>query len=87
MDAPVPSGLPVPYPDQVVYELIKPYEWMLKFDPIILDFDLRYFTVQPYNNWKKVTVTPDQLTLISVVNNLFLQGKVKIEGHFEVKHV
>lgn len=87
MTAPTPSGKPVPYPDQTVLELIKPYEWMLEFDPIILDFDLAYFTVHPYNNWNKVTVTPDQLTFISVVNNLFLKGKVKIEGHFEVKHV
>lgn len=87
MTAPTPSGKEVPYPDQVVLDLIKPYEWMLNFDPIILDFDLRYFTVHPYNNWDKVTVTPDQLTFISVVNNLFLKGKIKIEGHFEVRHV
>lgn len=87
MEAPKPSGEQVPYPDQVVYELIKPYEWMLKYDPVILGFDMRWFTVHPYNNWKKVTVTPDQLTLISVVNDLFLKGQIKIEGHFEVKHV
>lgn len=87
LDAPKPSGLEVPYPDQTVYELIKPYEWMLKYDPITLGYDLRYFTVHPYSNLKKLTVTPDQMTFISVVNNLFLEGKIKIEGHFEVKHV
>lgn len=87
LEAPVPSGLEVPYPDQLVNQLTLDYQWMLRFDPIILGMDLRFFTVQPYNNWDKVTITPDQLTFISVINNLFLQGKVKIEGHFEVKHV
>lgn len=87
LDAPTPSGLEVPYSNQLVDQLTRDYQWMLSFDPIVLGMDLRFFTVHPYNNWDVVTVTPDQLTFISVINDLFLQGKVKIEGHFEVKYV
>jgi len=87
LDAPKPSGDKVPYTPQVVDELTREWQWLLKYDPIILGMDLRFFTVHPYNNLTKVTVTPDQLTLISVINEQYLQGKVNIEGHFEVKHV
>ncbi|AEV89441.1 putative virion structural protein [Pseudomonas phage OBP] len=87
MTAPVPSGTEVPYPPRLVDEITRPYQWLLKYDPIILGLDLGYFTVHPYNNWDKVTLTPDQLTFVKTVNDLFLDGKLKIEGHFEVKHV
>lgn len=87
LDAPVPSGNAVPYSAQLVDDLTREWQWLLKYDPIILDFDLRFFTVHPYNNLEKLTVTQDQLTFISVINEQYLQGKIKIEGHFEVKHV
>lgn len=86
MTAPTPSGKDVPYSPQVVDGVIKDYEWMLKYDPIILGFDLQFFTVHPYSNLTRPTVTPNQLTFIKMVNELYLKGKVAIEGHFEVKN-
>lgn len=86
MTAPTPSGKEIPYSPQTVDEIIKDYEWMLKYDPIILGFDLQFFTVHPYSNLTTPTVTPNQLTFIKMVNELYLQGKVNIEGHFEVKN-
>jgi hypothetical protein len=85
MDAPTPSGRAVPYSPQTVDEIIKDYEWLLKYDPIILGLDLQFFTVHPYSNLTRPTVTPNQLTFIKMVNDLYLKGKVAIEGHFEVK--
>lgn len=87
MQLPTPAPEGIPFTTQQVDDITREYQWMLNFDPIVLDFDLRYFTVQPYSNKKVVTVTPDQLTFINMVNDLYLDGKVKIEGHFEVKHV
>lgn len=87
MQLPKPAEEGIPYTTQQVDDITREYQWMLKFDPIVLGFDLRYFTVQPYSNWNKLTITPDQMTFISMVNDLYLQSKVKIEGHFEVKHV
>ena len=87
MDAPPVSGLEVPYPASVVDNLTREHQWLLKYDPIVNDIDLRFFTVQPYNNLTTMQVTPDQLTFIKMVNNLYLGGKVYIEGYFEVKNV
>lgn len=87
LEAPTPSGEEVPYSAQVVDELTREWQWLLKYDPIILGLDLRFFTVHPYNNLDMITLTPDQLTFVSVINEQYLQGKIKIEGHFEVKHV
>lgn len=87
MDVPTPSGNPIPYPDQTVDDITREYQWMLKYDPILLDFDLRFFTVHPYNSKAMFALTPDQLTFVKRVNDIYLKGKVVIEGHFEVKHV
>lgn len=87
LTAPVPSGDEVPYSYQLVDDLTREYQWLLKYDPITIGLDLRYFTVHPYSNYDTVTVTPDQLTFISIVNERYLQSKIKIEGHFEVKNV
>lgn len=87
MDAPPVSGKEIPYPAKVVDDLTREHQWLLKYDPIVNGIDLRFFTVQPYNNLSIIEVTPDQLTFIKTVNDLYLGGKVYIEGYFEVKNV
>jgi hypothetical protein len=84
LPTPTPSDTPIKYPDSVIDNLTRPYQWLLKFDPIKLNMDLRFFSVHPYSNLTRPTVTPNQLTIISRVNDLYLDGKLKIEGFFEV---
>lgn len=84
---PEPNEEGIPFSNQQIDDLTREYQWMLDFDPIVLDLDLKYFTVHPYSNLKVPTVTADQLTFITMVNDLYLKSKIKIEGHFEVKHV
>ena len=84
LPTPTPSKTPIKYPDSVIDNLTRPYQWLLKFDPIKLNMDLRFFSVHPYSNLTRPTVTPNQLTIISRVNDLYLDGKLKIEGFFEV---
>lgn len=84
LPTPAPSDTPIKYPDSVIDNLTRPYQWLLKFDPIKLNMDLRFFSVHPYSNLTRPTVTPNQLTIISRVNDLYLDGKLKIEGFFEV---
>lgn len=84
---PDPASGDVPYTTQQIKDLTQDYQWMLKFDPVYLEMDMRYFTVQPYSNWNKVSLTPNQLTFVNMVNSLFLKDIIKIEGHFEVTHV
>ncbi len=62
------------------------YLWWLKYDPVILNFDRRYFAIMPFANVGKVTVTSSELIFIKQVNDSYLNGVCAIEGHFEVNN-
>lgn len=72
------------YTDRAIDELTKPYQWLLKYDPVIKQLDDRFFSYQPYSNLERLALTPDQLTVIGRVNDLYLKGKIHIEGFFDV---
>lgn len=74
------------YTDQLVDEITQSYQWLLAYDPIKKGMDPRFFSFHPYVNANKPTLTPDQLTLIGRVNDLYLGGVIKIEGFFEVSN-
>lgn len=74
------------YSKQVLTDLTSAYQWILNYDPIILNFDLRYFSIAPYANPSLVTLTTKQLLFISQLNDLFLQSKCQIIGYFEVSN-
>lgn len=75
-----------PLTDKMVDDLTMEYQWLLKYDPIILNLPMEYFFVDPYANSELLTVTPRQLTFIKAVNRLYLKNKIIIEGHFEVSN-
>ena len=70
--------------DQQVRDMVKNYTWWLEFDPIIMDYDLRYFAVMPYSNFQVPVVTAREFIFIKKVNSLFLKSVCSIEGHYEV---
>lgn len=70
--------------DQFVHEQVAKYLWWLEFDPVILDFDRRYFAIMPYANVDMVTVTPSEMAFIRQVNDNYLRSVCVIEGHFTV---
>lgn len=72
------------YTKQTIQETLRGYEYLLEVDPVILDFDLRFFDIFPYANLDKLIVTPDVLLFIELTNELYLKGVCKIRGHFEV---
>ncbi len=80
------EGMEEGYTDQWVREQVKGFLWWLEFDPVIREFDLRYFAIMPYANYEIQTVTSDELVFIRQVNRLFLNSVCHIEGHFEVIH-
>lgn len=86
LDAPVPDSSTVGYSDQLIDDLTREYQWLLKYDPILAGLDARYFSYHPYSNMSKPTVTPNQLTVLSRANELYLGGKLRLEAFFEVKH-
>ena len=72
------------FSDQQVRDLVKNYIWWLEFDPVILNYDRRYFAIMPYANFNIPTVTPREFIFIKKVNDLFLDSVCSIEGHYEV---
>jgi len=74
------------YTEQFVREQVAPYMWWLKYDPVPLEFDRRYFAIMPYANFGLVTVTANEMAFIRQVNASYLNSVCVIEGHFEVNN-
>lgn len=72
------------YSDQTVSELVEEYKWWLPYDPIVLNYDRRYFAITPYANVETLAVTSDEFTFLKQVNKLYLKNVLSIEGYFEV---
>lgn len=84
IEVPEPNDSEIGYSDQMVDNLTRNYQWLLKFDPIILGMDDRFFAFHAYSNMTKPVVTPNQLTMLSRINDLYLKGKLSIVSSFEV---
>lgn len=69
---------------QMVYDLTANIRWLLEFDPTVLNMTPSYFVIDPLSNIGMQPITTQQLTLLTMANDLFLQGKLAIRGHFEV---
>lgn len=63
------------------------FQWLLDYDPVVRNYDIRYFAVFPYVQQEKVAVAPKELIFIQSVNHVLLQDRVNVNGHFEVKNV
>lgn len=74
------------YTNQSIEEVVRSYKWWLKYDPVILDFDRRYFAIMPYANFGMLTVTAQEFLFFKQVNDLYLKSVCAIEGHFEVNN-
>jgi len=72
------------FSEQQVRDLVKQYIWWLEFDPLILNYDLRFFAVMPYANFEMVEVTAPEFVFLKIVNRLFLKSACHIEGHYGV---
>lgn len=83
---PAPGDTEIGYTDQAIDDITRQYQWLLEYDPILRGLDERYFMVHPYSNLDRITVTPNQLTVLSRANDLYLNGVIRMEGFFEVKH-
>lgn len=75
------------YSEDYVLRKTAEFQWLLEHDPVTRNYDRRYFAVFPYVQQTMVSVTPKELIFIRRINEVFLQSRVNINGHFEVKHV
>ena len=74
------------YSEQFIRDQVASYMWWLKYDPVVLGFDRRYFAIMPYANVGQLTVTARELTFIKQVNDSYLDSVCAIEGHFKVNN-
>jgi hypothetical protein len=74
------------YSDQDVKDAVKDYTWWLKYDPVTLKYDRRYFAITPFANYGKLTVSDKELIFFKQVNDLYLESVCVIEGYFEVNN-
>ncbi|QDB70417.1 hypothetical protein CF8_0004 [Aeromonas phage CF8] len=81
---PEPDNSIIGYSDQAIDSLTREYQWLLKYDPVTLGVDERFFSFQPYSNMTRPTITPNQMTVLTRVNELYLKGKVSLGTFFEV---
>jgi len=81
----LPAGTSV-FTEQDIRDLVQPYLWWLKYDPVALGYDRRYFAIMPFANVGKLTMTSNELLFIKQVNDSYLQSVCVIEGHYEVNN-
>jgi len=72
------------FSNQQIQDLVKPFIWWLKYDPVTLNFDRRYFAIMPYVNYGTLTITAKEMVFLIKVNELYLKSVCAIEGHFNV---
>ncbi|AGB07161.1 hypothetical protein [Vibrio phage VP4B] len=81
----LPSG--ESYSKDYVLRKTADFQWLLKYDPVERDYDVRYFAVFPYVQQHTALVEAKELIFIQRVNEVFLKSRININGHFEVKNV
>lgn len=69
---------------QMVYDLTENIRWLLKYDPVTLEMTPSYFQIDPCANIGYQPITPQQLTILTIANTLFLKDRLVLRGHFEV---
>lgn len=73
------------FSDQDIYDLTENIRWLLKYDPVTIDVSKEYFEIHPLANIGIQPITPQQLTIITKANTLFLNDRLTLRGHFEVR--
>lgn len=69
------------YNDQQLLEMLKPFDWLIKYDPCFQPIDLDYVVIHPHNLYTEVELTHNQWVFLSRAVNLKLGDRVDL-SHF-----
>jgi hypothetical protein len=72
------------YSNADVYAMAKDYEWLLAYDPLKLDIDLRYVKVHPHRHFETVALSIYQYNFIQRVNQLYFDNQIPLSQFIEV---
>ncbi len=66
-------------------ELMKPYVYLLAYEPVLKGVDLRYCSVHPHDGLDYIDLEPIQMALIERLNDRYLNNKVLINKLLRIK--
>ncbi len=69
------------YTDQQLLDMLKPFEWLIKYDPCFQPIDLDYVSIHPHNLYTEVSLTHVQWKFLSRAVALKLKDRVDL-SHF-----
>ena len=71
------------YSDNDLLKVCKPYEWLLKFDPVYQDksIDYQYVIVHPIPHYSVIDISKLQYKMLSQITRLYMKDKVVL-SHF-----
>lgn len=72
------------YTDEYLRTIVRSYEWLLDFDPVINGYDEKYVKVHPHRSYQLVYVNSNQYNFLARVVELYLWGKVDLSRHLAI---
>lgn len=70
--------LPANYDNTDVRNVMKPFLWLLEFDPAYRNVDENYFRIEPHAKITNFVITKEQYKFLEWVNELFLNNRVDL---------
>ena len=74
------------YSQQYVADKIRDYLSWFNFDPVKLNLNPRYVTIQPHNSVTPLTVNVNQFIFLKAVGRYYFNDNIPLEGFYEVNN-
>ncbi len=80
-----PDGIKGQYGDDYIRSLMRTYEWLLEFDPLIQGYDNRYVIVHPHTHYIETELGIYEYKFLDRLINLYFGEQVDITSHIRLK--
>lgn len=80
-----PEGIKEHYNDMDIAEWIKPYTYLLDFDPVKNSVDLRYVSVHPHHLFVETELDIYQYKFLQRIVKLYFGEDINLSGHVRIK--
>ena len=76
--------VPDNYTNEDIEKWLKPFKWLLPFDPAHLNVDENYFRIEPHANSKVIVISQKQYEFLEWVIKLYLNGRVDLTDNVRI---
>ena len=80
-----PTGITGHYNTEKLRQWVKPYEWLLEFDPVIKGVHLGYVAIHPHHLFTETTLDLYQYTFLNRIIEAYMPGRVSLSTHVRLK--